>query len=87
MAKKAKWESEMVPGVGFKEPTYAFVHCEIVEKSRVGGMTVYTGTNCAMEHIGKPIKCKLGNLDKICMESVHMYDESPPTYPKKKRSK
>lgn len=82
---KRKFESEMVPGVGFKEPTYAFVHCETVEKNRLFGRNVYTGTNCAMEHFGKPIKCKLLNLDKKCVESVHMYDNSKPTYPKRRK--
>jgi len=87
MAKKralnSEWESEMVPSVGFTEPTYAFIHCEKVEKSRIFGKDVFAGTNCAIENFGKPIKCKLGNLDKICVESIHLYDESPPTYPKK----
>ncbi len=77
----------MVPGVGFKEPTYAFVHCEIVEKSRIFGKNVYTGTNCAIETIGKPIRCEVGDLDKKCVESVHMYDNYPPTYPKRKKRK
>ena len=87
MAKKEKWESEMVPGVGFTEPTYTFIHCETVEKSRLFEMNLATGTNCAIESVGKPVKCKLWNLDKECVESVHMYDNSKPTYPKKKKRK
>jgi len=83
MAKKSEWESEMVPGVGFKEPTYAFVHCEKVEKSRIFGKEVFTGTNCSIQTMGKPIKCEQGGYDKLCLESVHLYDESPPTYPKR----
>lgn len=91
MAKKntrnRKWESEIVPSVGFVEPTYSFIHCEKVDKSRMFGKDVFAGTNCALENIGKPIKCKIGDLDKICVETIHLYDEYPPTYPKNKRHK
>ena len=83
MAKKEKWESEMVPGKGFTEPTYQFIHCETIERSKLFGMNLATGINCAIESFGKPVKCKAKGIDKMCVESVHMYDNTKPEYKKK----
>lgn len=80
---KGKWDSEIVPGVGFTEPTYVFVHCKEVETKTMFGKKAFTGLDCALEIIGRPIKCKLaGGLEKECIESIHLYDESPPTHTK-----
>ena len=80
---KEKWESEMVPGKGFTEPTYQFIHCEKVERSKLFGMNLATGINCAVEKVGKSVKCKWGGIEKDCYESIHMYDKSKPEYKKK----
>ncbi len=80
---KEKWESEIVPGKGFTEPTYEFIHCEIVERSKLFGLNSATGTNCAVEKFGKPVKCEVNGIKKECYETVHMYDNSTPEYKKK----
>lgn len=76
----SKWESEVVPGVGFEEPTYVFIHCDTVETERLFGKNVFTGVDCALEVIGRPIKCRIGDLDKECVETIHLYDQTPPTH-------
>ena len=83
--RKYRSELELVPEGVFKEPTYAYVWCEKIDRSKSFGKNVYSGENCAYEIVGKPVKCKLGGREVKCLETAHIYDRSPPTHRNRRR--
>ncbi len=83
-----KYESETVPGVGYKEPTYGWIYCEKVSKRKqYFGDNFVSLENCALvlpEGKGKPCKTRDGR-DALCFENIAIYERGSPDYGKKRK--
>ena len=83
---KRKYESEVVPGKGFTEPTYLWVYCEKIDKpKKMFGDKFVSVENCAIvipEGKGKRCKTRDGR-PALCYEHIAIYEHGSPDYKKK----
>jgi len=70
----------------YKVPTYQFVWCEKVDKSRNFGMDTFGGLNCSVRTVGKGVACEARDgKSGLCYESVYLYETgASPKYRRKK---